>query len=116
MTAMPEAKLAREAELPYALLALATDYDCWHETEVAVTAAEIVAVMTKNVATARLAVAELARALPDPSESPAATALAGAIMTRTHRIPPAAAGRLAWLIAKYASAEARGGGKGEPVQ
>jgi 5'-methylthioadenosine phosphorylase len=116
MTAMPEAKLAREAELPYALLALATDYDCWHETEVAVTAAEIIAVMTKNVSTARLAVAELARSLPDPSGSPAATALAGAIMTRAHRIPASTMARLEWLIAKYASAEAQGGGKGEPGQ
>ena len=110
---MPEAKLAREAELPYALLALATDYDCWHETEVAVTAADIMAVMAKNIATARLAVSELARTLPDPSESPAATALAEAIMTRAHRIPASTMARLEWLIAKYATPEARGGGKGD---
>jgi 5'-methylthioadenosine phosphorylase len=45
MTAMPEAKLAREAELPYATMALATDYDCWHETEAAVSVESVVAVV-----------------------------------------------------------------------
>ena len=66
MTAMPEAKLAREAELPYAVLALATDYDCWHESEEDVSVAAVLAVLTKNVAMARRAIAELANTLPDP--------------------------------------------------
>ncbi|HEY4013662.1 MAG TPA: S-methyl-5'-thioadenosine phosphorylase [Polyangiaceae bacterium] len=111
MTAMPEAKLAREAELPYALLALATDYDSWHETEAPVSAEDIVAVMRKNVAFARLAVAELAGALPDAAESPAARALDGAIMTRIPRISTDAKARLDWLIAKYVSPRGEGGGK-----
>ena len=53
MTNMPEAKLAREAGLCYATLALATDYDCWHETEEAVSIASVLAVMQQNIATAR---------------------------------------------------------------
>jgi 5'-methylthioadenosine phosphorylase len=102
MTAMPEAKIAREAELPYALLALATDYDCWHPTEEDVTAAAIVAQVERNVATARRAVVELARALPDPSKSRASSALASALMTARDRIPDATRERLSWLIGKYA--------------
>src|SRR5580704_16426403 len=53
MTALPEAKLAREAELPYALLALATDYDCWHESEEDVTVEAVLATMRENVKHAR---------------------------------------------------------------
>ena len=64
MTAMPEAKLAREAELPYAPLALATDYDCWHQAEEDVTVEAVLAVMKKNVVAARRAVAELAAPCP----------------------------------------------------
>jgi 5'-methylthioadenosine phosphorylase len=104
MTALPEAKLAREAELPYALLALATDYDCWHESEEDVSVEAVLAVLKKNVATARKTVAELARALPDPASSPATGALAAAIMTAHDRIPPAALARLEWLIGRYVSA------------
>jgi 5'-methylthioadenosine phosphorylase len=101
MTAMPEAKLAREAELPYALLALATDYDCWHETAEDVTVEAVIALLERNVATARRAVAELARALPDPSKSRASSALASALMTGHDRIPPGTRARLAWLVDKY---------------
>jgi 5'-methylthioadenosine phosphorylase len=101
MTALPEAKLAREAELPYALLALATDYDCWHESEEDVTVEAVLAVMKKNVATARRAVAELARQLPDPSTSKASTALASAIMTAPEKITDVARDRLEWLVGKY---------------
>jgi 5'-methylthioadenosine phosphorylase len=101
MTALPEAKLAREAELPYALLALATDYDCWHESEEDVSVEAVLAVMKKNVVIARRAVAELARTLPDPAASPASRALAGAIMTARERIAPAALTRLDWLVGKY---------------
>ena len=100
MTALPEAKLAREAELPYALLALATDYDCWHESEEDVSVEAVLAVMGKNVATARRAVAELARTLPDPAPSPASRALASAIMTARDRIAPDALARLEWLVGK----------------
>jgi 5'-methylthioadenosine phosphorylase len=98
MTAMPEAKLAREAELPYALLALATDYDCWHESEEDVSVQAVVAVLLRNVATARKTVVELAHALPDPSRSRATSALVAALMTERDRIPPATVARLSWLI------------------
>jgi 5'-methylthioadenosine phosphorylase len=101
MTALPEAKLAREAELPYALLALATDYDCWHESEADVSVEAVLSVLQKNVATARRTVAEVARALPDPAASAAAGALAAAIMTARERIPPATLTRLEWLIGHY---------------
>jgi 5'-methylthioadenosine phosphorylase len=101
MTAMPEAKLAREAELPYALLALATDYDCWHESEEDVSVDAVLAVMKKNVTTARRALAELAGALPAPSTCKDTHAVAGAIMTARDIIPPAALARLDWLVGKY---------------
>jgi 5'-methylthioadenosine phosphorylase len=100
MTALPEAKLAREAELPYALLALATDYDCWHESEEDVSVEAVLAVLNENVATARRTVAELVRSLPDPAASAATGALAAAIMTARDRIPPAALARLEWLIGR----------------
>jgi 5'-methylthioadenosine phosphorylase len=101
MTALPEAKLAREAELPYALLALATDYDCWHESEEDVTVEAVLAVMRKNVAAARKTVAELSRALPAPSECRGPGALAGAIMTAPERITDGAKARLEWLVGRY---------------
>ncbi len=64
MTAMPEAKLAREAELPYALVAMVTDYDCWREGEAHVDVATVVAQLQGNAATARALVVELAKSLP----------------------------------------------------
>ncbi len=98
MTAMPEAKLAREAELPYATLALATDYDCWHESEDAVSVDAVLAVLGRNVALAQAAVRELASALPDPTKSRAHRALDGAIMTARDRFPEAERARLSWLL------------------
>ena len=65
MTGMPEARLAREAELPFAMLAMVTDYDAWRDSEAGVEAAEILAAMRANADTARRALAELARALPE---------------------------------------------------
>ena len=64
MTAMPEAKLAREAELPYASVGMVTDYDCWREGEEAVEVATIIARLHANAGTARRLVEALARALP----------------------------------------------------
>ena len=89
MTAMPEARLAREAELPYALLAMVTDYDCWRETGEAVDVAAILAVMHENVGRARATLAALAKALPkERAPSPIDTALDGAIVTAPeHRDP-----------------------------
>lgn len=68
MTAMPEARLAREAELPYALLAMVTDYDAWRATEAGVEIGQILQVMADNSASALQALAELARLLPAERE------------------------------------------------
>ena len=103
MTAMPEAKLAREAELPYALLALATDYDCWRVSEDDVTVDAVVAVMKNNVTAARQTLTELVRMLPDPSKSVANGALRGAIMTDRTRIDRSVRSKLDWLIAHHFS-------------
>ena len=101
MTAMPEAKLAREAEIPYALLALATDYDCWHQAEEDVTVEAVLKVLGQNVARARQAIGELAPALPDPASSRATGALASALMTARDQITPETLSQLDWLVGKY---------------
>ena len=98
MTAMPEAKLAREAELPYAILALATDYDCWHQGEEDVSVEGVLAVMRKNAELAKRTLADLSARLPDPSHSIASTALATAIMTAPEHRPSDANARLGWLL------------------
>ncbi len=87
MTNLPEARLAREAQLPYATLALATDYDCWHQSEESVTVEAVIAVIKKNVATAQKIVRELVSAdLPPRERSPASRALAHAVMTAPEHI------------------------------
>lgn len=97
MTNVPEAFLAREAELPYATLALATDYDSWREGDEA-HVADIVAVMNRNVERARAVVASLAAALPDVSKSPARGALRHAVMTHWDKVPDAAKERYRLLL------------------
>jgi 5'-methylthioadenosine phosphorylase len=101
MTNLPEARLAREAELPYATLAMATDYDCWHEGHDAVTVNAVIAVMQRYVAKAKEIILELAQGVPDPSERPATSALAGAIITSPDSISTAARDKLRPLIGKY---------------
>ncbi len=82
MTAMPEARLAREAELPYALLGMVTDYDCWREGGADADVTQVMAVMKANAAIARQAVRKLAESLPPSRDSsPIDRALDGAIMT-----------------------------------
>jgi 5'-methylthioadenosine phosphorylase len=82
MTAMPEAKLAREAELPYASVAMVTDYDCWREGGEAVEVSHILEIMAANSGKARGLVRRLVEALPAERESsPIDTALDGAIIT-----------------------------------
>jgi len=82
MTAMPEARLAREAELPYALLGMVTDYDGWRESEAAVEAAEVFAVMKANAEVARAAVRAMVAALPaERKPSPIDTVLDQALVT-----------------------------------
>lgn len=103
MTAIPEAKLAREAEIAYAMLATATDYDVWREDEEDVTAEAVGAVGAANVESAQAIVAAVARGLPAGWRSTAAGALRGAIMTDAARIPAAVRERYALLIEGYVS-------------
>jgi len=70
MTNMPEAKLAREAELPYATIAMVTDYDCWREDEAAVEVTNVLEVMAANTAKAKAAVAALAQSLQGVARTP----------------------------------------------
>ena len=89
MTAMPEAKLAREAELPYALLAMVTDYDCWHDGD-DVDVGNILQVMHGNAALARTSIAALCARLPATrAASPIDTVLDAAIMTAPDARDPA---------------------------
>lgn len=82
MTGMPEARLAREAELPYALVGMVTDYDCWREECAGVDAGEVLHVMHANAGKARMLVAELAALLPpERSPSPIDTCLDTALVT-----------------------------------
>jgi len=98
MTNMPEAKLAREAELPYATLALATDYDCWREAEEAVDVGSVMARLEALVERAKQVIAVLGAKLPDPASSPATGALKGAVCTATDLVPTATRQRLGWLL------------------
>ncbi len=87
MTNATEAKLAREAELPFATLALATDYDCWHGEHEDVSVEAVIAVLKANVANARATIRALAPNLPDASTSPARSALKHAVMTDPAKVP-----------------------------
>ena len=100
MTALPEAKLAREAELCYATLALATDYDCWHTDHDAVTVAQVVETMNRNVTVAREVIRNAALALTrlGPRRCGCGQALDAAVMTAPKQIPPAARERLSLLL------------------
>ncbi len=101
MTNLPEARLAREAELPYATLALATDYDCWHTGHASVSVEAVIEVMQKNVSVARAILRDVASRLPDPTSSPASSAMKHAIMTAPERISPEAKAQLAPLVGRY---------------
>ncbi len=99
MTNLPEARLAREAELSYATIALSTDYDCWHEEEEAVTVDAVLATLRQNVANARKIIRQAILDLPaDTSDWPARSALHNAIMTHPEAIAPETRSRLELLI------------------
>jgi 5'-methylthioadenosine phosphorylase len=95
MTASPEYRLAREAELPYALIGMVTDYDCWRESEAPVEVAEIIAQLQANADTARRLVVELARLLPrERAPSPIDTNLDTALITAPQARDPAMLAKL----------------------
>ncbi len=101
MTAMPEAHLAREAELCYAVLALATDYDVWHESEEGVSVELVVQNMHKNVATAQEVIRRVVPRIAEGGDDACSTALAGALMTDPAHIPPDVRARLGIIVDKY---------------
>jgi 5'-methylthioadenosine phosphorylase len=104
MTAMQEARLAREAELCYSVLALVTDYDCWHESVGAVDIGEILRVMRLNVAIAQRSIGNLAQALALGSrDCTCAEALKGAIITEPSMIPQERLMQLQPIVGKYLS-------------
>jgi 5'-methylthioadenosine phosphorylase len=98
MTNMPEAKLAREAELPYATVAIATDYDCWHRTEEAVSVSAIVAVLERGLSNTQKLLIELSASLPEREKSPAFGALSTAILTDRSSLSPSKKAELEWLF------------------
>ena len=102
MTNLQEAKLAREAEISYATLAMVTDYDCWREGHDDVTVDAVIAVMHQNSGNAQKVVAAAVRLMPtDLSASPAQTAAKFAIMTDRGLIPAATKQKLQLLFGKY---------------
>ena len=101
MTNIPEAKLAREAEICYATLALPTDYDCWHESEEEVSVSAVLAVLKKNSVLAQEILAEAVQHVPGMRVCACATALENAIITPSDAIPPAKRKELELLIGKY---------------
>lgn len=95
MTAMPEAKLAREAEIPYATVAMVTDYDCWHPDHEQVDVAAVMKTLADNKTNAQALVTEIARRFPrEIVDSPARTALDFAIMTAPDKRDPALVAKL----------------------
>jgi 5'-methylthioadenosine phosphorylase len=102
MTALPEAKLAREAEIAYAVLATSTDYDCWHLSEEQVSVDAVVAIMQANVAKVRRIVLALAASLPERCEQlPWPRALASALITAPEKIPTVTRERLDLIVGQY---------------
>jgi 5'-methylthioadenosine phosphorylase len=100
MTAMPEAKLAREAEICYATLALATDYDCWRAGHEAVTVEQVIETMQRNIEAARAVVRRAAEQGARLSERTCScgTALRSAVMTAPSAVPASARDRLRLLL------------------
>jgi len=101
MTNMPEAKLAREAGICYATLALVTDYDCWHEAEADVTVDTIVALLKQNAALAQQIVQETVLALPAERQCSCKDALRDAIITSPEAIPAKVKEDLQVILGKY---------------
>ena len=101
MTNLQEAKLAREAEICYATVAMVTDYDCWHPEHDAVTVTDIIANLTKNAENAAKVVAEAVRTMPAERECKCGSALAHALITDRKTIPQATREKLELLVGKY---------------
>ena len=101
MTNAQEAKLAREAEMAFASIALATDYDCWHVSESEVNVEDIIKVMHENVETARRIIVETLRNLPPDFPNSQQDALKFALITEKSKIPQKTRSDLDLLLKKY---------------
>ena len=101
MTNLQEAKLAREAEICFATLALVTDYDCWHPDHDQVTVEMVIETLQTNAATAQKTIADLVSRLPIERGCECASALATAIITRPEAIPPETRAELAPIVGRY---------------
>jgi len=103
MTNATEAKLAREAEMCYATVAMITDYDCWHPQHDSVTVAEIIRNLNRNAENAQRVIRAGVRGMPAERACRCGSALAHAIVTERARIPAATRRRLAAIVGKYLS-------------
>ncbi len=101
MTALPEAKLAREAEICYASIACVTDYDCWHDTHESVTIDMVIQNLMRSLDVAKETIRKAVVRLPSHRDCPCATALRDAIITAQVLIPPEKKEELGLLIGKY---------------
>jgi len=101
MTNLQEAKLAREAEICYATLAMVTDYDCWHPEHDAVTADSVMKVLGQNVATARAVLRAVVRRLPIPRACECEHALRHALLTAPELVPLAVKRELEPIVGRY---------------
>ena len=101
MTNLQEAKLAREAEICYATVAMVTDYDCWHPHHDSVTVDQIVAVLMKNAENACSVVRQTVAAMPPGRSCKCGSTLAHAILTERDKIPPATRQKLKLILDKY---------------
>jgi len=101
MTTAPEAFLAREAEMCYAVMAHVTDYDVWHLSEAAVSVEMVIKTLNKNTQAAQAAIRRLVTSLPEKPPCTCNSALASAIITHPSVIPPATRQKLDLLVKKY---------------
>jgi 5'-methylthioadenosine phosphorylase len=101
MTNATEAKLAREAEICYSTIALATDYDCWHHSEEAVTVEAVLAVMKHNIETSKAMIRQAVKMLTQERACGCGEALRNTIMTPAKLIPAKTKKDLAPIIGKY---------------
>ncbi|MEO8893336.1 MAG: S-methyl-5'-thioadenosine phosphorylase [Coleofasciculaceae cyanobacterium] len=102
MTNLPEAKLAREAEIAYATLALVTDYDCWHPDHDSVSVEMVIANLQRNAVNAQKVIQETVQRLTkNPPQSEAHSALKFAILTQLDKVPAATKEKLGLLLKKY---------------
>jgi 5'-methylthioadenosine phosphorylase len=103
MTALPEAKLAREAEICYATMAWVTDYDCWRQSEEPVTVEMVIGNLTKNVANSKELLRKVAPHLAGERDCSCASALKSAIITPPEHVPEEVKRKLAPIVGKYMS-------------